>query len=524
MSNRAFSAGMLGILCLALFLRVPRLGLRPMHHDEANQALKFGALLELGEYRYDPTDHHGPSLYYLSLPFAWAAGAAGLEDLNEAALRRVPVAFSLALLLLLALIGKELGRPGVLGAALLWAASPAVVYYSRFYIQESLFLFFVLGTMIWGWRYLSRPTPAGAAVCGWSAGMTFATKETCVIVFAALLGAALLVRLGSRGNRPEFGSERRMTGMHLGVFIGSAGAVAVALYSSFFRHLPGVADSVRSYFTYLERAGEPSWHAHPWFYYLKLLAFSRYGRGPVWSEALVLGLALVGIVSAFRPGRREPIKSFVRFVLFYTLISTFIFSLISYKTPWNLLPFYLGVVILAGAGAAYLIERAPRPGGKAVVAVLLAAGAFHLAWQSQRSNVHYYADPRNPYVYSHTSTDFMRMVRRIQDLASLHPRGRDLLIKVVADPYSTWPLPWYLRSFSHVGYWQEAAEAGAFAGAPLVVASPEQLARLSPELGDDYQIEYYGLRPEVLVALCIEDSLWEAFLKTRKGTLPKVPP
>ncbi len=515
MSSRAFAAGMLGILCLAALFRVPRLGLRPMHHDEANQAGKFGILLETGEYRYDRADHHGPSLYYLSLPFAWAAGAAGLADLDEATLRTVPVAFSLALVLLLALLGRELGRPAALGAALLWAVSPAVVYYSRFYIQESLFLFFILGTMIWGWRYLSRPTMLGAAVCGLFAGMTFATKETCVIVFAALLGAALLTRLGSHGIERESGSRRGSAWAHGGVFIGSAGTVSVVLYSSLFRHTAGVMDSIAAYASYFARAGDPGWHAHPWFYYIKLLTFSRFGRGPVWSEALILGLALVGAVSALRTGRRGRVPPFLRFVLFFTLISTSVFSLISYKTPWNLLPFYLGMVLLAGAGAAALVSRAAGPGIKAAAVVLMAAGIFHLGWQSYRSNFQAYADPTNPYVYSHTSTDFMRMVRRIQELAPLHPMGRDLLIKVVADPYTTWPLPWYLRGFSHVGYWQNATDAGALAGVPLVVASLEQLAQLRPKLGAEYQIEYYGLRPEVLVALCIEDSLWEAFLRTR---------
>ena len=47
-----------------------------MHHDEANQAVKFGALLETGAYQYDRNDHHGPTLYYLTLPSAWLRGQA----------------------------------------------------------------------------------------------------------------------------------------------------------------------------------------------------------------------------------------------------------------------------------------------------------------------------------------------------------------------------------------------------------------------------------------------------------------
>ena len=66
------SAGALVAIALAagLALRLARLDVRPMHHDEANQAVKFGALLERGEYRYDFHDHHGPTLYYLTLPSA----------------------------------------------------------------------------------------------------------------------------------------------------------------------------------------------------------------------------------------------------------------------------------------------------------------------------------------------------------------------------------------------------------------------------------------------------------------------
>ena len=53
------------ILVASIGLRLPQLTKRPMHHDEANQAARFGILLETGKYQYDPEDHHGPTLYYL---------------------------------------------------------------------------------------------------------------------------------------------------------------------------------------------------------------------------------------------------------------------------------------------------------------------------------------------------------------------------------------------------------------------------------------------------------------------------
>ena len=70
MSKAFFWALFALALVIGLALRLPRLDARPMHHDEANQAVKFGGLLETGQYHYDPADHHGPTLYYLTLPAA----------------------------------------------------------------------------------------------------------------------------------------------------------------------------------------------------------------------------------------------------------------------------------------------------------------------------------------------------------------------------------------------------------------------------------------------------------------------
>ena len=70
-----FVAGILLIAAAALALRLPQLAVRPMHGDEANQAVRTGLLWETGVYRYDPAEHHGPSLYYLTLPALWLSGA-----------------------------------------------------------------------------------------------------------------------------------------------------------------------------------------------------------------------------------------------------------------------------------------------------------------------------------------------------------------------------------------------------------------------------------------------------------------
>ena len=48
------------IALLGLLLRLPQLGTRPMHTDEAVNAYIVGQLLAGENYTYDPQDRHGP--------------------------------------------------------------------------------------------------------------------------------------------------------------------------------------------------------------------------------------------------------------------------------------------------------------------------------------------------------------------------------------------------------------------------------------------------------------------------------
>lgn len=516
MKKAAWGGTFLVILAGALFLRTAALGLRPMHHDEANQALKFGVLLENGEYRYDKDDHHGPSLYYLTLPVARAAGRHLTASLDETVLRLIPALFGAGAILLFLLLRDGLGRGPVLFAGLFAAISPLMVYYARFYIQETILVFFIAGLLASLWRYSGRPSAGWAAAGGFCAGMMYATKETSIIAFAAVAAAFLFAFLSRGSGRSGAGEPGKPRPRVWHGLFGLAVALATAglLFTSFLRNPGGLWDSVLSFRVYLARGAGTGWHVQPPSYYLELLAFSKFGASaPVWSEALVLLLAVVGSVAAFRKGgagERSP--SLPRIIFVYTIVSSAAYSLIPYKTPWNALPFYLGLVLLAGFGATFLLRAFPRTGARSAVMVLLFAGTFHLWLQCRRANFILYADPRNPYVYAQTGTDFLRLVRRIEALAAVRPEGRRMLIQTVAGPYDTWPLPWYLRGFTNVGYWPDAASAGAVGDAPVVVASADQAGAVGALLGNGYHSEFYGLRPDVLLCLFVRNDLWDRYL------------
>ncbi len=512
MRKAVFAGFFLLAFAAALAFRTASLGLRPMHHDEANQALKFGALLETGEYRYDKSDHHGPSLYYLSLPFAWIASQNTLPALTEKTLRLVPACFGLGTILLLLLFLPLAGRRSIGWTALFLAVSPVMVYFSRFYIQETLLVFFLVGFMAAVWRYIQRPSWAWAAAAGLAAGFMYATKETSVIAFGSI-GAALVLTLLTQKNVKASGAVSiRLSHGILGLAV--ALFVSFLLFSSFFQNPRGFLDSILSFQIYFTRAGEAGFHLHPWSYYLHLLSFSRVTGGPPWTEALMLILALAGFVAAFSSSPRGGADTrFPRFLVFYTALTTAAYSLIPYKTPWNILPFDIGFILLAGCGAAALAGVFRSKAGRLITSFLIAAGCLHLALQSYRANFIYPADPRNPYVYAQTSPDFLKLVRRVETAASRYPDRRNTLIKVVASPYETWPIPWYLRSFGRVGYWTSAKTAGDIDQPPLIIASAEEAVRLELPQPDMYQSEFYGLRPGVLLVLFVRTDLWNSMME-----------
>ncbi|MGD0258578.1 MAG: flippase activity-associated protein Agl23 [Verrucomicrobiota bacterium] len=497
---------------LALALWSLALDQRPMHNDEAVNAIKFGQLWEHGGYQYDPNEHHGPSLCYATVALSRLTRAPqDFDQFTENRLRFTTVLFGIGLILLLPLVADGLGRNATLWAALFTAASPAVVFYSRYYIHEILLVFFTFLALAAGWRYWRSRRIGWALLAGAGVGLMHATKETFLITLAA---AALALGLNQVWNRwldatapPAKAPRLKLT--HLAAAFAVWLGVALLLFSSFLTNAAGPLDSVRTYLPWLHRAGGDSPHIHPWSFYLHRLLFFHVAKGPVWSEALILALAVIGAWAAFaRKGLVNAGASFVRFLALYTFALTAAYSLISYKTPWCLLSFWHGMILLAGVGAAALLRGLKRRFLRLALGLLLLAGAGHLAWQAQLASAHYAADPRNPYVYAQTSPDLLNLVRRVEALAKVQPQGPRMLVKVMAPDSDYWPLPWYLRNLKQIGWWDQVP-ADPFA--PVMIVSANLHARLD-EKKTHIMVRYFQLRPQVFLELYVDLPLWQTWL------------
>ncbi|MCX7819444.1 MAG: TIGR03663 family protein [Kiritimatiellae bacterium] len=512
--NRLVIAIWLAMICLAAgALRWHRLDRRPMHTDEAVQAVKTGHLLETGVYRYDPREYHGPTLYYLAALAARLAGIVRFEDLSERQLRSVTAVFGVATIALSWLLYPPLRRSGLLIAALLMAAQPFLVFYSGYFIQETLLVAFTAGLVGALWRYLRSPAAGWAVLGGLFGGLMAATKETFVITLAAIaagLGAAMI-----GGLRLPGGTEPRAVARHAAVAAAVALAVAAAWFSSWFTHPAGVADAVRAFAHFAERAGGQG-HEKPWWYHLRLLFAHRAGPLGIWSQWPPVVLAVAGGLLALRPRfRAEPVRPFLVFGTVFNASLLGIYSAIPYKTPWLTLTAVWGLCVLGGAAAQLIwnlgvTRRWPRW----TVALLLAAGLADAGRQLRWMKTTLAADPRNPCVYEHTSTDLLNGVRLVHEAAEVVPAGHDLLIAVVAEEY--WPLPWYLRRFPNVGYWS-APPADLPRPPDVVIATPATAAAVDAWLDGPQVKSTFGLRPTTAILIYLPQPIWTAVLERRNA-------
>ncbi len=170
-----------------------------------------------------------------------------------------------------------------------------------------------------------------------------------------------------------------------------------------------------------------------------------------------------GIAAFARRGLPGASSAFVRFLAFYTVILALIYTVLPYKTPWSALGFWHGAVLLAGVGAAALLGRLPGRRLNRAAGIIVLTGVAQLAVQAWQAAVRFAADPRNPWVYAQTSPDLLNLVDKVDAVAQASPEGRGLYISVIAPGSDYWPLPWYLRSYGNVGYFENVPGYSKFA-------------------------------------------------------------
>lgn len=490
--EQAWRISAIVILLIAAVLRFYNLNLVPLHHDEGVNGNFLVRLVREGFYQYDPANYHGPTLYYFSAIIPWITkllfGSAVRDNygLTTFSIRLITALFGLGTIVLVLLLRRRLGTIATLSAGLLLAVSPGAVYLSRYFIHESLFVFFTLGIVVACiWAYDTR-RPVYLVWAGACAALLFATKETAMISAGVLIIALALTVVymwfnrkptgyyGSKRNKPEGGLINRIIeemggtssvitalGTSLFVFL----AVYLLFYSSFFTNNKGIIDSLQT-FAVWTKTGTTA-HVHPASMYLTWLLRQE-------SPLLFLGATGAAIVVL------RPKNSFALFCALWSFGLIAAYSLIPYKTPWLMLNFVIPLALISGytLQAIYDMDQGQLRLASVVLLVAIAVGTY----QSIDLNfVNYDNDsPKYVYVYAHTRRGTIDLVDQVEQIAKENSRGLTG-ITIVSPDY--WPLPWYFRNFTRVGYFGRMAASNE----PIVIANEGQKAEMETNFGAFYR-------------------------------------
>src|SRR5581483_2111238 len=430
---------------VAAFLRFYLIGIKPFHHDEGVNSYFLLDLYRTGNYKYNPQNYHGPTLYYFALAAVKALG------MNDLALRFWPAVWGTLSVAILWPLRRWLGLVGTPVAAFLIALSPGLVYFSRDFIHESSFGFFSLGMAVGAWRYAETKRFGWLVLLSVSAGLLFATKETAVITAVVLVLAALCAALWEisrrliRAGRFELAAVRREIWLdswdilpsldHFGAAVVIFLFINVIFYSSFFTNWHGVIDAVKSVLMWTGRGTKKDGdgHYHVPTYYLGIL---------LKLELPLLISAVVGAVVALWRGSR-----FGLFAFAWAAGVGLGYSLIPYKTPWLMVSILVPMAVLGGYAAEDVFSR---PGSyttrtiwlAAVVALLIPSAC--VAWQQnfrhqadndnnlgylrsvgQRYQLRPWTDTQYGYAYAQSHLDLLDLERAIREAANHMPLGRE---------------------------------------------------------------------------------------------------
>ncbi|MGR3176817.1 MAG: flippase activity-associated protein Agl23 [Candidatus Anammoxibacter sp.] len=558
---------------IASLIRFWDIGLRPLHSDEGVNSFFLRNLFDSNYYHYDPTNYHGPFLYYIGLiPFY-------ILGLTDFAFRLMPALFGIMVVALLYPLRRRLGNAGLLTTGLLIAISPADSFFSRDTIHEIYLIFFSLAVVVSIFLYSESRKSRYIYFAAASMAFTITVKETFVITFAvfgaslfiAYLSSVLRVRgSGLKNKEPamklKVESSKLKGGIQSSIIsdcwkrkytivvcIVMFFFINVLFYSSFFTYYKGI-NGILTTLSVWKETGTHSvgGHAKPFIYYFTIL---RKFELPV----LVLGVC--GFYYAFKDN-----KKFTVFIVSWAVLIYLAYSLVPYKTPWLILNMTLPLSISGGifVNGIYKKLKAQSAKVQAESSKLKAQRRFITSneqpasdnavgsWQFAVGNkeqfgtrntqhatrslqpvwylgVFYsvYVSIFGLFCYQSIVLNFVnydddryelvyvqtnRDIYNFLDALELlsEAGGKDMIINVIAESY--WPLPWYLREYKNAKFWGKSI---ANPDAPVILVDRKGQKSLEKKLKGSYETKRFALRPGVWLIAYIQKDLYEAVYKKK---------
>jgi uncharacterized protein (TIGR03663 family) len=562
------------IVCLAIFLRFYELTLKPLHHDEGVNGYFLLELFHKGIYKYDPSNYHGPTLYYIALIFAKTFG------LTDFSIRASVAIFGVLIVASALWLHNYLGKIGSLSAAFFLAISPGMVFISRYFIHETFFVFCSLSVVICVLFFIEGRKPnliaisAFALICfvcffpmfelissylskdgesvlilklgfilaesilvffllqfvlKWDDGrkiylmlaaafiaLLFATKETAFITIGTMLLAVFFTWVWlkiypSKTNSHDLKiQDRSETSIERIKFSSLGSKKEVILTISACLFVFLLVITV-FFSSFLTYPEGVKKAFEAYSFWSKTANTDHVAPALKYLEWLwVLEYSLV-ILSVLGIGYAF-IKAKNKFAMFTGLWAFGIFLAYS-LIPYKTPWLMLSFLLPMCLISGYAINEVASNQSllsRIVCWVLVLIAGGSLIYHAFELNFTRYDDESMPYVYAHTKRDYKILLQQIKHYAEKSGKGNGITIQIVTPEY--WPLPWDLRDYEHANFYGYVIPSST---AELIVARKSQQER---EVINEYRKHYkyvgeYPLRPGVDLILLVRRDLADTSAK-----------
>lgn len=478
--------GWIGLLVLALGLRLFSLGDRPLHHDESIHAHFCYTILSTGDYKYDPV-YHGPVQYAMVTSSFVLEKLLHVFDVTKPDLQfqgefyaRLPAALGGVLLVALALLLRpRFGRAAAFAAGALLALSPNMLYVTRFCREDIWSLLGTAGGLLAfdAWLRTKRLKSLVHAAL-WFA-VAFAAKENFYVFLALLVPSTLVYACEPVRGFDRWGRVRQLVDFlkenEFAIYGGLLVFFVVSelLYTVMLIH-PESGNPVFAAISYwygqhkIERVGGPKTYYLP---RLALYEFAIFVPAFVWIAA-----------------RLRRLSAIERFLAGWGVSSLLMYGYLGEKTPWLMVHQILPFVPLAALAWAHLAELAPTPKGLTLRA---AAGLMGVASFVTMLSLCFWYPSLTPDVpkaeaaiYVQTSPEILPVVR---DMTAAFAAGADP--NGAVDGEAGWPFTWYVREQKVM--WEMPKDGRK---PPVVVVNPEKQDEARQLLDPTYGAQTIPLR------------------------------
>lgn len=469
------------VIALALLLRLLWLGMKPPHFDEGVNGWFVDQMAKQGFYHYDPSNYHGPFHFYVLFL------AQTLLGRSVEALRLPLVLINVATVWLVLQFRRFLPWRACVLAALAFAVSPGMLFYTRYAIHEA-WMVFGLVLAFWGAAEMwARGTTRGLWAAAMGVTLLVVTKETYVIHLIAfgLAVVTLFILEKWHPSAPGFPDRpvaQQWDGKTLGDVLSVGLCLVLFFYSGGFLDPSSLLGLMKTFADWFQTGVNSDAHAKPPYYWLLLIV--RY-------EWPVL-IGLLWSVRALWPGMNR----LARLLAIYGCGTLVAYSLVPYKTPWCIISLLWPFFFIWGMAIHSLKRGAGLIAGVVLSASL--AAAVHLNYlhpvepgeQIGRITKGFQGFKLPTYVYVQTTDDLFKLTRPLAQLTALDPAARHMAAHILLSSYH--PLPWVLGEFTPVGYYDKGLPPVMDAG--FIVAEEDRIVPLEAQLKESYFVEPFQLR------------------------------